>query len=106
MTDINPDVPDKPIEVAASPAADQASTGGRDLILLVAALPALIAVLGTHDVGQIVDWFAGQQGLAFLGLAAAIATPLWRQWLARRKHADLKAIEEKVDNTIVKLKGT
>jgi hypothetical protein len=91
MTDINPDVADKPIEVPASPASTQAGTASRDMLLLVATLPALVAVLGTRDVKQIVDWLAGQQGIAFLGLAFAIGTPIWRQWIARRKHAnDLK----------------
>lgn len=104
MTDINPDVPDKPIEVPQSPVSAQVGSGGRDILLLVAALPALIAVLGTRDVKQIVDWFAGQQGLAFIGLALAIGTPIWRQWIARRKHANDVKLVSNVDDRIGKVK--
>jgi hypothetical protein len=100
MSDLNPDVPDKPIEVSTSPAGTQAATGSRDFLLLVAALPALVAVLGTHNVKDIVDWFAGEQGLAFLGLVIAIGTPLWRQWLARRKHANELKMAKSADDSV------
>jgi len=105
MTDINPDVTDKPIVVSPSPAATQAGTGTRDFLLLVAALPALMAVLGTRDVKQIVDWLAGQQGLTFLGLAIAIGTPIWRQWLARRKHANELKMATSADDAVAKVVG-
>jgi len=102
VSDINPDVPDRPIEVPITATAQQFGTGARDFLLLVAALPALIAVLGTRDLKQIVDWIAGQQGIAFLGLVIAIGTPLWRQWLARRKHAnDLKMARNADDSVAV-----
>jgi hypothetical protein len=100
MSDINPDVPDKPIVVPESPTGTQVATGTRDILLIVAALPALVAVLGTRDVKQIVDWFAGQEGLAFVAVMIAVGTPLWRQWNARRKHADLKLLETKVPDSI------
>jgi hypothetical protein len=88
MTDTNPGTPSKPIEVPASPAPAQTATGARDMLLLIAALPALVAVLGTRDVKQIIDWLASEPGLAFVGLLIAIGTPIWRQWLARRTHAE------------------
>lgn len=106
MTDLNPDVADKPIEVPASPGSTQAATGSRDLLLLIAALPALVAVLGTRDVKQIVDWFAGQQGLAFLGLLVAIGTPLWRQWIARRKHANEVKMAGSASDSVAIVKGS
>lgn len=88
MTDINPDTPDKPIEVAASAAPAQTATGARDILLLVAALPALVAILGKRDVKQLIDWLASEPGLAFVGLVIALGTAGWRQWLARRTHAE------------------
>lgn len=106
MADANPDETPKPIEVAASPAGEQTTTGLRDFLLLVAALPALIAVLGTRNVKDIVDWFAGEQGLAFIALVVALATPLYRQWLARRNHAVKLKLAENVDDEIGIVKGT
>lgn len=98
MSDINPDIPDKPIVVPATPTSTQIGTGSRDLMLLIAALPALVAVLGTRDVKQIVDWFASEPGIAFIGLAIVIGTPIYRQWLARRKHAnEVKMADEAPD---------
>lgn len=88
MTDINPDTPDKPIEVSATAAKAQAATGARDILLLFAALPALVAVIGTRDLKQIIDWLASEPGLAFIGLLVAVLTPIYRQWLARRTHAE------------------
>ena len=105
MTNINPDIPDKPIEVPPTPGGIQAATGSRDILLLVAAIPALVAVLGTRNVKDIVDWFAGEQGLAFLGLLIAIVTPLWRQWLARRKHANDVKMAKSADNRVAVIKG-
>ena len=104
MTDLNPDIPDKPIEVPASPAGMQAATGTRDILLLVAALPALVAVLGKGNVKDIVDWFATEPGLAFVGLVIALGTPLWRQWLARRKHANEVKMAISADDAIATIK--
>lgn len=92
MTELNPDTPEKPVVVSPSPVSDQVGTGTRDLLLIVAALPALVAVFGTRDITQIVNWIASQQGLSFLGLAIAVGTGAYRQWLARRKHTDLKTV--------------
>lgn len=103
MTDLNPDVPDKPIEVPATPTSTQVATGSRDILLLIAALPALVAVLGTHNVKNIADWFAGEQGLAFVALIIALGTPLWRQWLARRKHANEVKMATSAKDTVAKV---
>ncbi|QDZ07441.1 hypothetical protein FPZ24_08080 [Sphingomonas panacisoli] len=102
MTDLNPDVPDKPIEVPVTPTAAQVGTGTRDVLLLVAALPALVAVLGKHSMVDTVNWLGSEPGLAFVGLVIAIGTPAWRQWKARRQHAnELKMAKSASDNVAV-----
>jgi Flp pilus assembly protein TadB len=105
MTDINPDVTDDPIVVSPSAAGVQASTGSRDLLLLVAALPALVAVLGTRDVVKIVAWLGSEPGLAFVGLILALGTTAYRQWLARRKHAETVTIARSADDSVAVIKG-
>lgn len=97
---------DKPIEVAASATGTQVATGSRDLLLIVAALPALVTILGTRDVKTIVDWFASEPGIAFLGLVIALATPVYRQWKARREHEKLKTLEPYAPQSVATLKGT
>lgn len=98
--------PETPIVVPASATGPQVATGARDLVLLVAALPALVAVLGTGDVKAIVDWLASEPGLAFVGLAIAIVTSCWRQWKARRAVRELQVLERNVPARVAVLKGT
>ncbi len=105
MTDLNPDTPDKPIEVSASPVAAQASTGARDALLLVATLPALVAVFGKGNVTDIVNWFAGEQGLSFVALVIAVGTTLWRQWLARKKNANDVRMARSADDSVAVVKA-
>lgn len=102
MTDINPDVPDKPIQVAASPVADQTATVTRDLLLVISVLPALLAVLGTRDVVQIIAFIQSTQFAPVLGLIVGTGVIVWRQWLARKKHAnDLKMAKSADDRVAV-----
>lgn len=102
MTDLNPDVPDKPIEVAVSPAGAQASTAARDVALILAILPALIAVIGQRDLIALIRFIGSTEFAPVLGLIVAAAVPLWRQWLARRKHAnDLKMAKSADDSVAV-----
>lgn len=88
MPDINPDVADLPIEVAISPAGTQTATATRDLLLIVSALPALIAILGTRDLSKIIAYIASVEFAPALGVLVGAGTLLWRQWLARKKHAN------------------
>jgi hypothetical protein len=104
MTDINPDVPDKPIEVPASPVGGQTATGSRDILILLAALPALIAVLGTRDVSTIVAYIGSSEFAPALGLLIAGGTVAWRQWLARRKHANELKMAKSADDSVAVVK--
>lgn len=81
-----------PIIVNASPAKDQIATATRDVALLLAALPALIALLGKRDVIGIVNYLASAEGSTVLGMIVAAGVVGWRQWLARRKKAQLVTV--------------
>lgn len=94
--------PPLPIEVRASPARDQASTGLRDVLIIVGALPALLALLGKRDVMGIIDWLASEPGLTAIVALGAIVTPIWRQWLARRAHAKSVALADTSPLGVVK----
>lgn len=94
-----PDV-QEPIVVNPSPAASQTATASRDVLLLVAALPALIAVFGTRDVKQIVDFIASAQFAPVLGLIVGGVVVVWRQINARRKKAELVTVAEAAPNSV------
>jgi hypothetical protein len=83
-----------PIIVHSSPAREQASTAARDVTLIVAALPALIAVLGTRDVKAIVDYVASAEFAPVLGLIVSLAVMAWRQRHTRRAKARMVKLAE------------
>lgn len=105
MTDPNPDVADKPVVVPASPVGDQAGTAGRDILLLLSALPALIAVLGTHDVTRIVAYLGSADFAPVLGILVTAGTLLWRQWIARKRHTNDVKVASAAPNSIAIVKG-
>lgn len=81
-----------PIIVNPNPAKDQIATATRDVALLLAALPALIALLGKRDVIGIVNYLASAEGSTALGMIVAAAVVVWRQVIARRKKAELVTV--------------
>lgn len=81
-----------PIIVNPSPAKDQIATATRDVALLLAALPALIALLGKRDVIGIVNYLASAEGSTVLGMIVAAVVVGWRQILARKKKAELVTV--------------
>ena len=71
-------------ETIPPPVASQTGTAIRDITILISALPALIAVLGTRDVTKIADFLASTQFAPALGVIAAAAVIGWRQMHARK----------------------
>lgn len=78
---------EKPIVVNASPAGLQAGTLARDVTLVLAALPALVAVLGRRDLVEIVNYLGSAEFAPAAGVIVTAAVLVWRQLLARRAKA-------------------
>ena len=78
MTDETP-APDPPA------AATQTGTAVRDITLIVGALPALLAVLGTRDLTKVVEFIASVQFAPALGEIVTGGVMLWRQRHAARR---------------------
>lgn len=89
-----------PIIVNPNPAKDQIATATRDIALLLAALPALIALLGKRDVIGIVNYLASAEGSTVLGMIVAAGVVAWRQVIARRKKAELVTVAEAAPNKV------
>ncbi|MBX9816063.1 MAG: hypothetical protein K2X76_15300 [Sphingomonas sp.] len=72
------------IVLNTSPAALQAGTLVRDSMLVLAALPALVGVLGRGDVIGIVNYLGSQEFAPAAGVLLTGGVLLWRQLLARK----------------------
>jgi len=96
------DDPQKPIVVSASPIGAQTNSGVAAVLLIVSALPALMAVLGTGDVMAIVRYIASADFAAPLGLLVAAGTVLWRQLAVRWSHQDKAKLADDASIGVVK----
>lgn len=86
MPDLTPPV-EQPVTVSRSPVPEQTGTAVRDILLIVSAVPALIAVLGTRDVVKIVAYVSSVEFAPVLGVIVGAAVLGWRQLIARRNTA-------------------
>lgn len=92
-----------PIQVTDSTAKEQGGAGARDLMLLVAALPALVAVLGKGDVIAIVNFIASAEFAPALGVLAVAAVGIWRQIITRRSKQKLITTALSADNSVAQV---
>jgi hypothetical protein len=90
-----------PAYIEKSPAKDQGGAFLRDALILASALPALIAVFGTHDLGQIVSYLQSTQFAPALGVLVLIGTSAWRQVVTRRKKKEVIAVANSEGTTPV-----
>jgi hypothetical protein len=98
MPDLNPDDAPTPIVVPASPAADQAGSLLRDALIVVSAMPAAMAALGSHDTSKMVAYVTSSAAFPALSVLATAAVVGWRQWITRRKHADAVKMADNLPN--------
>ena len=76
-----------PIVVNASPVGLQAGTFARDAMLVLAALPTLVAVIGRRDLVEIVNYLGSAEFAPAAGVIVTAGVLVWRQLLARRAKA-------------------
>lgn len=95
---------DKPIEVPASAVSSQSGTAVRDILLVVSALPALLAVLGQKDLQAVVRFLGSTEFAPALGVLVTAGVFGWRQWLARKKHAEAVAMAQSAANHVAVVK--
>ena len=101
MNDLSPPV-EQPVIVNASPVPEQAGAATRDILLLLAALPALIAVVGTRDVGKIVAYISSVEFAPQLAVIVGAAVVVWRQIVTRRSSAVKVTLADKLDDDIAR----
>jgi hypothetical protein len=72
-----------PLQVVDSTAKEQGGAAVRDIALVLAAVPALLAFLGKRDFIGMVTWLSSVEGLPALGVVVTAAVLIWRQLVTR-----------------------
>lgn len=89
-----------PIQITDSTAKEQGGAGMRDFMLVVAALPALIAVFGKGDVIAAVNYIASAEFAPVLGVVAVAGVAIWRQFITRWSKQKLITTGEAAPNNV------
>jgi hypothetical protein len=92
-----------PIQVVDSTAKEQAGAAVRDIALLLAAVPALIAFLGKRDFVGLASWLSSVEGLPILGVAVTAGVLTWRQFLTRWSKRKLITMAKEVDDSVAQV---
>lgn len=106
MSDLDPTTPTPPIAVPNSAVPSQISTLLRDLTIVLTALPALLAVLGTRDLLHIIAYVRSVEFAPALGVIVGAGVLLWRQINARRAVKKLQIMEPFTPTSISYRKGS
>jgi len=94
-----------PIVVNASAAPAIAGTLARDVLVIAAALPILIKLIGAHDLTAILQWLQSSDGATFLAIALPILASGWRALLSLRAKQTTAQIADHVDDSIAVVVG-
>lgn len=65
---------------------------GRSLLLIFAAVPTILTLLGAHDLLAVVNYFRGSDGAALLGAVVTVATVTWAFIKAHKRGAQVAAV--------------
>lgn len=98
--------PEYPVVIPATPSMAQITAVARDIGIVASALPALIAVIGTHNVQQITSYVTGSAFAPALGVISLVGIIIWRQLITRKQSAnDIKMAQATPDSiAVVKVK--
>lgn len=92
-----------PIQVVDSTAKEQAGAATRDLALVLASIPALLAFIGKRDFIGLVTWLSSVEGLPALGVIATAGVLIWRQLLTRWAKRKLITVATHADDSVAQV---
>jgi hypothetical protein len=84
---MNPSEPKLVVNTSAVP--DATGSTVRDLVVVLAAFPILLKLIGARDASAILAWLQSSEGATFLAIVVPIAVSGWRAFLAMRRKAKL-----------------
>lgn len=96
MTDTVP----TPVVVNASTVPDATGSLVRDVLVIAAAMPILVKLIGARDLTGLLQWLQSSDGATVLAIVLPLAVSGWRAWLAARKKATLVTVAESASNAV------
>ena len=66
-----------------------AGTMTRDFLIVLAALPILVKLIGARDLTALLQWLQSSEGATFLAIILPIVASGWRAWWSYRKEQKL-----------------
>jgi len=95
---------DTPIVVNPSLSATAGGTILRDMLVIVAALPILVKLIGARDLRGILDWLASNDGATVLAVIVPLAVSGWRAWRATKQKTKLVTLAEAAPDSMAVVK--
>lgn len=97
------DVPE-PIIVNASPVLNQVNTALRDIALVAAAVPAVTALIGKHDMLGLINWAASSEAAPVVSIIVTAGVLAWRQIHTRRAKAEKVVLAKAAPDSVAIVK--
>ncbi len=89
-----------PITVNPSTIPDATGTVVRDLLVIAAAFPILVKLIGARDLTGLLHWLQSSEGATVLAILLPILASGWRAWLATRKKATLVTVASAAPDSV------
>lgn len=70
----------------------------RDILIVVAALPILVKLVGARDLTAILQWLQSSDGATFLAIVVPVLVSAWRTTLSLRRKREIVEIGMNPDN--------
>jgi len=90
----------KPLVINPSQAASAGGTILRDILVIAAALPILVKLIGARDLRGIIDWLGSSDGATVLAIVVPVVVSGWRAWRSAKQKAKLVTVAEAAPNSV------
>lgn len=74
-----------PIVVSPSTVPEVAGTAVRDILVIAAAIPLVVKLIGARDLTGLLQWLQSSDGATVLAVVLPLAVSGWRAWRAGRQ---------------------
>jgi uncharacterized RDD family membrane protein YckC len=101
-----PDTTTKPITVSANAGIiDLLTAAGRYLVVIATAIPILLQLLGTRNIGEIISYFRGDSGSTLIAAVVGLATLAYGLFKTRKRGAQIAtvALDSRVPDRVAKI---
>lgn len=94
-----------PVVVNPSPVGDITGSLVRDFVVVLAALPILVKMIGARDLTGLLHWVQSSDGALVLAIVLPIVASGWRALLARSKKATLVTVAEAAPDSVAQVRS-